>query len=187
MILGNFNDLETVKFQSKLNTRVVEIYNTLFDIKGIRDLRAKDSDQPHVLDQEFAIDKLIVLKSGHWISIQEKFRKNIFLTDPKYQVESGTPDFTQEYKNGNNTLGEWFKLAAQIYFYGWANKEETDFEKFVIVDILKYKLLIEKLGGIEKCATKRKNFTHGGASFYCFPITMIKDAWIFTHKDIKTT
>ncbi len=182
MILGNFNDLETVKFQGKLSLAAENIYRNIFSIKEIKDLRG-DNDKPHILDQEFAIDKLLILKSGHWISVQEKYRKNIFLKDQKYMINYPNPDFTQEYKNGNGTLGEWFKLAAQIYFFGWSNKDETDFEKWVIIDIVKYKLIIEKMGGIEKVGKLRKNYTHGSASFYCIPIQILKDAFLYKYKE----
>lgn len=180
--MQSFNNLSTVKFQSKLAASAADIYNKIFPIKEIIDLRGND-DKPHVLDQEFAIDKLLILKTGHWISVQEKYRTNKFLNDHRFMVKPPTPDFTQEYKNGNNTLGEWFKLAAQLYFYGWSNKSETNFEKWVIIDIVKYKIIIENLGGIEKIGTYRNNQQHGSAGFYCFPITLIKDAFLYTYKD----
>ena len=59
-------------------------------------------------------------------------------------------DFTQEFKNAVGTKhesnGEWFKLGAQLYFYGWASADETEFSKWVILDIAKYKILVEQAG-----------------------------------------
>ncbi|MBU1289911.1 hypothetical protein KKG85_01565, partial [Patescibacteria group bacterium] len=135
--MGNdFSDLSTVKFQEKLKPYALEIYQNLFPGCYLQDLR-EEGVNVHILDKEFGIDSLIVLKSQQWISIQEKYRDYKFLITPYLQVEPPYPDFTQEFKNGYGTNyeqpGEWFKLGAQLYFYGWANETNTEFERWVLL------------------------------------------------------
>jgi hypothetical protein len=173
---NRFEDLETVKFQEKMKPAARRIYQRIFPGCEIEDLRA-DGVKVHVLDKEFGIDSLLNFKSGQWISIQEKYRKNRFL---KYC------DFTQEYMNGAGTQyeapGEWFKLGAQLYFYGWANANETDFEKWCILDVPKYKLLVECAGGLEKIGRLVSNKKHGKASFYAIPIKKLRPCFLYDYR-----
>ena len=177
--MNNFNNLSTVKFQEKMKPAAERIYQKIFPRSRLVDLR-QDGFKVHILDQEFGIDALLYLKSGQWVSIQEKYRKNYAL---KYL------DFTQEFVNGHGTKhespGEWFKLGAQLYFYGWANKEESDFEKWAIIDIVKYKMLIENNGGFEAIGGKmRYNKTHGSASFYAIPIQKLKSCFVCDYRNL---
>jgi len=159
----------------------LRIYQGVFPGCKIVDLR-EQGVKVHVLDKEFGIDSLITLDSGQWLTIQEKYRRNDAL---KYL------DFTQEFMNAEGTKyqseGEWFTLGAQIYFYGWANREETDFEKWVIIDIARYKLLVEQAGGLDRIGKKKQNNLHGRASFYAIPIMSLKTAWLATksHPSIR--
>ena len=171
---GDFNSLSTVSFQQKMKPYANKIYEKIFPGCKLVDLRQEGKDV-HILDKEFAIDSLLFLKNGNWISIQEKFRKNSALS---YE------DFTQEYMNAHGTQyqseGEWFKLGAQLYFYGFANKDETDFEKWALMDIAKYKMYVESKGGIEKGGWPLKiNSTHGRASFYAIKMSELWRAKCF--------
>ncbi len=170
-----FSELSTVKFQQKMHPAAMRIYQRLFPGCRLEDLR-EEGVEVHILDKEFGIDSLINLPSGQWISIQEKYRSHDAI---KYL------DFTQEFMNGEGTAyespGEWFKLGAQLYFYGWANSEETDFEKWILMDIAKYKILVERAGGLQNLGVKRKNHRHGRASFYAIPIKNLKDAILVKH------
>ena len=118
-----FNKLDTVQFQEKMKPAALRIYQQVFPGSEVEDLR-EEGVRVHILDREFGIDSLISLPSEQWITLQEKYRRYAAL---KYL------DFTQEYMNAVGTPhespGEWFKLGAQLYFYGWANEKETDFEK----------------------------------------------------------
>jgi hypothetical protein len=173
-----FNNLSTVKFQEKMKPYARNIYKKVFPGCEIQDLREKGF-KVHILDKEFGIDSLINFESGQWISIQEKYRKNSAL---KYC------DFTQEYMNAVGTKfenkGEWFKLGAQLYFYGWANELENDFQKWVILDVAKYKLIVEKNNGLKNLGNLKNNFYHGNASFYAIPIMKLKDCFLITYKDL---
>jgi len=174
--MAGFNQLPTVKFQIDMKPHALEIYQRIFPGCHIQDLR-EQGVKVHVLDKEFGIDSLCVLKSGQWFSIQEKYREFIFWQQYR--------DFTQEYKNADGTEqespGEWFKLGAQLYFYGWANETKTAFYAWLLLNIPIYKQIIENIGGIERTGKKRFNYEHGRASFYGIPLSVIKDAIIFSH------
>jgi hypothetical protein len=182
---SNFDKLTTVKFQQKMRPAAVQIYQRLFPGCNIEDLR-ENGVKVHVLDKEFGIDSLIVLDSGQWLSIQEKYRRNQYLVNPSLQTKPPIPDFTQEIVNAAGTehesRGEWFQLGAQLYFFGWANTEETDFAKWCLLDVARYKLIVEQRGGIEQMGVVRQNRTHGRAKFVAFSITDIQEAWIRTHR-----
>lgn len=172
---NDFSELSTVLFQQKLKPAALKIYQGLFPGCEVKDLREKGVEV-HILDKEFGIDSLIGFKSGQWISLQEKYRNYSSLK---------WGDFTQEYKNAEGTsyesFGEWFKLGAQLYFYGWANQENTDFLKWFILDIPAYKIIIEKLGGIEKAGIKKQNNRYGKASFYGISLQTLYPAMMFKH------
>jgi hypothetical protein len=179
MARNEFNELRTVQFQRQMRVSAIRIYKAIFPNCEIEDLRTKGKGV-HILDKEFAIDSLIQFPSGNFITLQEKYREN------KYIQYS---DFTQEYNNAVGTeyesVGEWFKLAAQLYFYGWANKDNTDFEKWIMLDILRYKLLVEKAGGLGKIGILKINETHGRASFYAIPVIKLKDAIIYSSQGLE--
>lgn len=179
MFREDFSDLTTVKFQVKMKPAALEIYKKVFPGCNLEDLRG-NGFKVHILDKEFGIDALLNMKSGQWFSIQEKYRKNYFL---KFG------DFTQEFMNAtgsnNESPGEWFKLGAQLYFYGWANTNETDFEKWCIIDIPRYKLLVEQAGGLNKIGTLKVNKLHGRSSFYTIPIQRLFSCFVADHRGYR--
>ena len=176
--MGNFSELSTEKFRIKMQPAARLIYEKIFKGCNIEDLR-EDGVNVHVLDQEFGIDCLAHMKDGQWLSIQEKYRKNNAL----HYLE-----FTQEYKNAVGTVyendGEWFKLGAQLYFYGWANKDETDFEKWFLMDISKYKMLVSQSGGIKKMGVLKQNSKHGKASFYAIPVQKLESCFVTDYRKL---
>lgn len=180
-----FKHLKTEKFRVKMRPHAVAIYQRLWPKCEVSDLREKGV-KVHILDKHFGIDTLACFKSGQWISIQEKYRKHIFLVNERYHVKPGIPDFTQEFMNAAGTQheapGEWFHLGAQLYFYAWANETETAFSKWVLMDIAKYKLLVEEAGGLGKVGKLNRNRIHGAATFYAIPVTDLKKAWICDYR-----
>jgi len=173
---NDFSRLDTVKFQERMKPAALSIYRQVFPECHVEDLR-EQGVRVHVLDKEFGIDALVHLTDGQWISLQEKYRRNAAL---KFL------DFTQEYMNAVGTpgesLGEWFKLGAQLYFYGWANASETAFEKWAIIDIVKYKMLVESMGGLGAIGTLKKNWKHGRASFYAIPIQALQPCFVCDYR-----
>ena len=174
--MTSFDKLDTVQFQTKMKPAALRIYQGLFPGCTILDLRERGA-KVHILDKEFGIDSLLTTRRGQWFSIQEKYRRNNAL---HYL------DFTQEYMNGCGTPGEspgeWFKLGAQLYFYGWANATESDFEKWAILDVARYKLLVEQHGGLEKIGSYQVNQHHGRASFFAIPIRILESVFVADYR-----
>ena len=180
-----FAQLRTVDLYERMRPYADQVLQGLWPGCWVERLKGVVNGQPHVLDREFGIDALVHLRSGQWISMQEKYREYRCLVDPGLQIRPPEPDFTQEYMNAVGTdresPGEWFHLAAQVYFFGWANEDETAFAKWVLLNVPRYKLIVESAGGIERFGKLRHNKKHGKASFYCFPISKVKSAWIAMH------
>ena len=165
--MNSFNNLATVRqVQEPLKPAALRIYKSIFPSCKIEDLRA-EGVKVHVLDQEFGIDSLIHLESGQWFSIQEKYRHY-----PKWKWH----DFTQEVENGDGTPGEWQKLGAQFYFYGWGDPQTKSFMEWFILNIPEYKLIIERCGGIYKSGKIQQNKLHGRAKFVGVPYLTIRPA-----------
>jgi hypothetical protein len=159
----------TMNFMRKMQPLALRIYGQIFPGCKLEYLRRdnfdghpKDDPDVHILDLEFAIDSLLRLTDGSFFSLQEKYRT--------YEHLKSFGDFTQEHMNGfgtkYETKGEWFHLAAQLYFYGWANEDQTDFEEYMLIDVVKYKLLVQAAGGLENIGTLQCNERYGRASFY---------------------
>jgi hypothetical protein len=147
-----------------------EVYSKLFPIERIDRLSTKDT--PHVLDKHFAIDVILHLKTGLCLTVQEKVR---------HINEEHWHDFTLEYKsNDQGELGEYFKLACDLYLYAWG---ETDlgFKRVYVFKPLELKLaLIEK----QITGVLRTNKVHSTASFLAIPFISFKDNW-FIWREIK--
>lgn len=171
-----FSNLSTVRFQQTMKPAALRIYREIFPGCEVEDLR-EEGVRVHILDREFGIDSLIKFPSHQWITLQEKYRSHDAL---RYL------DFTQEYMNGVGTSqespGEWFKLGAQLYFYGWANAEATAFEKWFLMDIAKYKVLVEQAGGLSQLGTLQHNNRHGRASFYAIPAKKLMSCFIADYR-----
>lgn len=80
-----------------------------------------------VLDRELGIDVIFTLSTGMRLTCQEKF---------------GSPEFaylrdvTVEYYNEplKGVPGDWFHLISQLYFFGFATKDEKAFDPWVLLD-----------------------------------------------------
>jgi hypothetical protein len=184
--MNDFDEKETSLFNKKMFPCAVEVYQSIWPGSTVRDMRGEP------LDKHYGIDLHWILPSGQYITVQEKYRKHKFLTDRTLKTSPPSPDFTQGYTRAvgtkNQSPGEWFKLAAQFYFYGWADDSERSFEQWVILDVLKYKLLIEEAGGFEEMKNRREcvwleNHEHGLTGFWALPILRLKRAFVYSHLD----
>ena len=89
----------------------------------------------HLLDREFAIDVRIHIKPLEGklekivFTLQEKFRR------PSYQRFQ---DITIEYLQNrySHELGDWSRLAVELYAYGYVDHSETpgEFKEFYLLD-----------------------------------------------------
>lgn len=181
----SFDELSTTRFQLAMRPVARALYAQLFPGCTVQDLR-EAGNKVHILDKHFGIDTLISLPDGQWFTVQEKYRQNKYVRALSLRVDRKCPDFTQEFKNADGTQyetpGEWFTLASQLYFYGWASEDNASFEKWVLLDIAKYKLLVEKSGGLDAMGKKFFNREHGRSSFYCIPVLKLRPAFIASHR-----
>lgn len=184
--MGEFDNLSTEEFRLTMRPHAVEIYQRMFGPDcTLRPLKKQADGRAHILDQCFGIDGKLALPQGNSLYLQEKYREPEYLTTACLQVEPPWPDFTQEYMNAvgtdNERQGEWFHLAAQVYFYGWAKPELDGFAAWVLLDVPRYKLIVQDAGGLDAIGKLQKNDRHGKASFYCIPVYRLRRAWIYSH------
>lgn len=164
-----FGKLVTVDFNTKMKPYAHEIIKNLFTPSC-----GEVAIQPTLIhiDKECGIGITVQSKrTGATYTIQEKYRKNSFMH---------FDEFTQEYMNATGTEhqaeGEWFHLYSNYIFYGYANAKEDGFSKWVLIDTLLYKFLVEQAGGLDKIGKLRHNQKHGTASFYTIPLKSLESA-----------
>jgi methyl coenzyme M reductase alpha subunit len=74
-----FGKLRTVnKVQMPLREPALEIYRSIFPDCYVKQMRNND-DIEDVLDRDFGIDALLVLKDKSWFTLQEKYNARIIL------------------------------------------------------------------------------------------------------------
>ena len=159
-------------FEQKMRPPVEQIFEMQFP--GCQIQYTREQEDLKQFDDLFAIDTILTLPSGQIITAQQKCRRH-----------TNFRDFTQEYMNAVGTpyegKGEWFHLAAQLYFYGWANQNQDGFVAWALIDVVRYKMLVEESGGLERVGTLQQNRDHGRASFYAIPIETLRPALIGSH------
>lgn len=162
-------------FEESMTPKIDDIYFSLFKNleKVIRSNRNTTTDQKILFaDKELAIDTFLHFSDGTVLTFQEKSRRFKYLVD-------GYDNFTFEYYNDPETKeeGEWFKLASQLYFYGFTNKNQTGYIKFCIIDVVKLRLYLKNKIGIKELERryKRQNKKPNKASFFAIPFDIIPD------------
>lgn len=161
-------------FEEKMTPCIDKVYAYLFGnrLESItRSDRAKSTnDKLLFMDIHLSIDTHLRFKNGSVLTFQEKTRKNYFL---KYN------DFTFEYYNDPiiKDEGEWFKLAAQLYFYGYANKDETGYDKFWILNVTKLRARLMQNYTIEEMEKKwlKNNHPPAKANFFAIPFCVLEN------------
>ncbi|GAJ11261.1 unnamed protein product, partial [marine sediment metagenome] len=80
-----------------------------------------------VLDKELGIDVIFTLNNGMRLTCQEKFNSHTY---------SYKQNATVEYENDpiRGIPGDWFTMIAQLYFFGFASKDEKSFDLWVLFD-----------------------------------------------------
>lgn len=171
------------EFEEKMTPCIDNIYYKLFsnlaEIK--RSNRDTQTDEKILfMDKHLAIDTFLYFKDGTVLTLQEKTRKRTF-------CDRFGEDFTFEYYNDPETKdeGEWFKLAAQLYFYGYANDDLNGYHKFWIVNIPKLRLHLKNKIGIHQLERRylRQNYPPAKANFFAIPFEAIdKECIAYEHK-----
>ena len=166
---------EDIGFEQRMRGPVERVYQAYFPDCTVRYTR--DSDDLRPFDEHFAIDTILELRGGGIVTAQQKCRRYGYFLQYR--------DFTQEYKNAVGSVyesrGEWFHLASQIYFYGWANRDEDALAAWLLLDVVRYRRLVEEQGGLDKIGTLRQNKDRGSASFYAIPLEKLRPAFIASY------
>jgi hypothetical protein len=170
-------------FEESMTPYIDRIYKGVFrNIQRIhRSNRETEKDGKIIfMDKELAIDTFLYFQDGTVLTIQEKTRK-------KRILDKFGADFTFEYYNDPVKLdqGEWFKLAAQLYFYGYANENMNGYSKFWIIDIPKLRIHLKNNIGIELLERKylKQNFPPAKANFFAVPFELISNDCILCKYD----
>lgn len=157
--MSDFSQDPRFRFQLKMQPVADKLYRSIFP--SIVSIERFDKDiERHILDREFAIDLEFKLKIGMPLTAQEKFRRFDIWTD-----------VTVEYENDpiKHIPGDWFHLAVQLYFNGFASKDETEFERWILLDWLQVVLETEK--GNISWKIKKNLDGKAKASFVYAPMT----------------
>lgn len=148
-------------YRDIFGNRLIEIYRNSRD--------SEENNRLMFMDVELAIDTHLTFDNGSVLTFQEKSRRFEYL---KYR------DFTFEYMNDPKTgeQGEWFKLASQLYFYGYANQFKTGYAAYWIINVAKLRTALLKrytLAQMEK-EFLRSNRPPAKANFFAIPLSLIE-------------
>jgi len=133
--MSDFSKDPRFHFQVEMQPVADNLYRSIIpSIVSIE--RFPKGTERHILDREFAIDVEFTLLNKMILTVQEKFRT----------FGQGYSDVTVEYENNpvEHTPGDWYYLAAQLYFNGWASEDKTKFEKWILLDWLQVVLETQK-------------------------------------------
>ena len=159
-------------FEEKMTPYIDQVYKDIWGDKLIsikRNDRANSSDKLMFMDINLAIDTHLTFANGSVLTFQEKSRRNNYIN---------YDDFTFEYYNDPKTKeeGEWFKLAAQIYFYGYASEQEDGYSKYYIINIPKLRTRLMNVYDIKEMEQRflKPNRPPAKANFFAIPFNILK-------------
>ena len=165
-------------FEERMTPHIDAIYRSLFS--NLTEIKRSNRDSPDddkilFMDKELAIDTFLHFRDGTVLTFQEKTRRKSIL-------DRFGADFTFEYYNDPSTKdeGEWFKLAAQLYFYGYASDNMTGYHRYWIVDIPKLRIFLKNKIGIQDLERRYLRFNRppARANFFAVPFGVIDDSCI---------
>ncbi|GAI72262.1 unnamed protein product [marine sediment metagenome] len=122
------------KFEKKMRPVADKLYREI--IPGIKDInrswRIRGVPLPLYvelgdLDKELGIDAVFTLDNGMVLTCQEKFNQHTFRS-----LENATVEYENDPARG--IPGDWFTMIAQLYFFGFASKDEKSFDLWVLLD-----------------------------------------------------
>jgi len=160
-------------FEEKMTSHIDNIYKKLFGNRLVniyRSSRDKEQDSKLLfMDMELAIDTHLTFNNGSILTFQEK---TLRYSKQKFN------QFTFEYYNDPKTKeeGEWFKLAAQLYYFGYANEQETGYNKYWIINVAKLRTALMSKYTIHEMETKflRHNKPPAKANFFAIPFNVLE-------------
>ncbi len=148
---------ERFYFNERMRPIADDIYRAVFP--NIVSITRFDKDaERHILDFNYAIDVELKLVNGMVITGQEKFREY-----SEWMEEKQISDVTVEYYNDPylKIEGDWFNMAAQIYFVGFASMDEKKFTRWILLDwirvVVQANLTLIKWGMIQNRPPAKAN------------------------------
>jgi len=161
-------------FEESMTPYIDAVYDDVFGNRLVsieRTDRDKESDSRLMfMDQELAIDTHLTFRNGSILTFQEKSRR--------YKYYKFGPDFTFEYYNDPRTKeeGEWFKLASQLYFYGFANQNELGYYRYWIIHVARLRTQLMSRYPIHWMEENwlRQNKPPAKSNFFCIPFSVIE-------------
>ena len=158
-------------FEEGMTKYIDDIYYQIFGnrlIKIYRSSREKNIDKKYLfMDIELAIDTHLTFKNGSVLTFQEK---SLRLSQFNH--------FTFEYYNDpqNKIEGEWFKLSAQLYFCGYANKNQTGYEKYWIINVARLRTALMSRYTLKELENKFLKFNKppAKANFFAIPFDLLE-------------
>lgn len=112
------------------------LYRSLFP--SMINVERYDHEAKNILDREHGIDACILFDNQQIITLQEKFLSHQYSHYQSLTVEYEQNQFTHE-------MGDWTKLACQLYFVGYATAQGDAFASYVVIDFAR--LVIETQNG----------------------------------------
>jgi hypothetical protein len=176
------NFIQCRENSDKLLTKIDEVLNqSILAPCDILPLRSDKKDE-HLLDKHFGID-CIVIKYKETIkefrmTIQNKTIGYDWWSNKRYW-KNNYPNFCQETINAHNTSferpGEWTYLTSQLIFLGYKNITGDNFDRWVLLNTLSYKLKIDLNGGLEKFGKFYSGSTNGKSAYHVLSLGDFQD------------
>ena len=173
---------ERFNFNERMRPIADVLYQTL--MPGITCIKRFDKDKERfILDFEYGIDIQISLVNGMILTGQEKFRE--FAKWREQQGKTQYSDVTVEYYNNPilKVKGDWFNLASQFYFVGFASKDESSFDRYVFLDWLQ--VVLETVKGNIVWGTGAQSNGWAKASFKYTPFNRLPEHCIIATKSLE--
>ena len=131
------------------------IYRRVLQATSIRRFDDEAAEE-HILDRKYGIDAEVKLPCGMVLTLQEKF-----LSHEHSRYNSVTIEHMQDPETGE--VGDWGRLAAQLYFIAYYDAQGTGFEKWAILS-MDGLVLATQLGKVQWTDNSNKD-GHARASF----------------------
>ena len=164
-------DTKEWKQSIKMRPACDRVLQEVFQIPKDNIKRYQNKDNPHILDQEFAIDLKVVLENGMSLSGQEKALSNRFYNYRTFTIEFWQNRYTEE-------PGEWFKIASQFYLHGYSDKTGKEFAEWYILKMFDFMTWAKQIP-INRLKTELKPAGGSRAAFLPIKYDKIPDYVIY--------
>ena len=148
----NFENDPDYRFSKKMSPIFDDFYRYIYSAKRIV------REHGTVPDKLWHVDTTITLPNKQILLFQEKCLRNEF-----YHWNTLTVEFYQN--RHTNELGEFFKMASQLYFHAYSNETEDGFARYSIVNWPNFCAWINDTYTYSELLTKVKPDTRSNASF----------------------